>query len=123
MFQTISPVFFSELESREHEGCSLCTDSLNKVSKLLEVFLNEESRRYTISTQKKNQNRWKSSFPILLYYSAIETFSFLQLLQAEYMGMWGLWDEVDLRQEPPLLGGTAGKRLRLLSLTDFITVL
>lgn len=42
----------------------------------------------------------------LTYYPVIETVSFLQLLQAEYMGMWGLWGEVDWRQEPPLLGGT-----------------
>lgn len=32
MFQTISPVFFSELVSRE-KGCRLCTDFLNKASK------------------------------------------------------------------------------------------
>lgn len=61
-------------------------------------------------------------FYYLTYYSVIETFSFLQLLQAEYMGMWGLWGEVDWRQESPLLGGTEAKRLRLLSLTDINTV-
>lgn len=55
----------------------------------------------------------------LTYYSVIETFSFLQHLQAEYLGMRGLWGEVDWRQEPPLLGDTEKKRLRLLSLTDF----
>lgn len=70
-------LFFSELGSREHEGFSLCTDFLNMVSKLLEVFLSGESRRYTISSPRKKQVEVIISYS-LTYYSVIETFRFLQ---------------------------------------------
>lgn len=54
----------------------------------------------------------------LTHCSVVETFSFLQLLQANIWACGGFgvkW------LEPPLLGGTEEKRLRLLSLTDFNT--
>lgn len=85
------------------------------------MLLSGESRSHTISSPRKKQMEVVIPYS-LTYYSVIVTLSFLQLLQAEHRGTWGPWGEVDWRQEPPLLGGTEEKRLRLLSLTDFNTV-